>query len=190
MLKRVLLATLLTLGLSVPASAQMVVMGNGAAKDCYHSVKHGDPGRLGTIKSCEAALEDGLLKRKDQAATHVNIGILYMRRKEFSKSDEHYQRALKMKPNIPEVHINLSANQIYTGQYQAAIASANTAIELGTEKMPEILFNRAMAYDHLKRYTDAYNDLKKALELRPDWPPALNAIENYEVVPAPKPSNG
>lgn len=190
MFKRVLTASFLTISLSVPASAQMTVIGNGAAKDCYHSVKHGDPGRFGTIKSCETALNEISLKLKDRAATHVNIGILYMRRKNYEKSDAHYKKALKMADNVAEIHINLSANYIYTGQYQDALAAANTAIEIGTDKMPEVLFNRAMAYDHLKQYTKAYNDLKKALELRPDWPVALSAIDNYEVVPAPKPSNG
>ena len=91
-----------------------------------------------------------------------------------------------MGPDIPEVHINLSAKHIYTGDYNAALDSVNKAIDLGTDKMPEALFNRAMAYDHLKKYDLAYRDLKKALEMRPDWQPALNAIDNYEVVSKPK----
>ncbi|NNC38336.1 MAG: tetratricopeptide repeat protein [Acidimicrobiales bacterium] len=190
MLKRVLVASFLTFCMSSTASAQLTVIGNGAAKDCYHSVKHGDPGRIGTIKACEGALDELSLKLKDRAATHVNIGILYMRKKDYEEAEEHYNKALKMADNVSEIHINLSANYIYTGRYQEAITAANTAIEMGTDKMPEVLFNRAMAYDHLKQYTKAYNDLKKALELRPDWPVALNAIDNYEVVPAPKPSNG
>lgn len=182
--------SILAFSLAQSANAQMVVMGNGAAKDCYYSVKHGDPGRFGTIKTCEFALEETNLKRKDRAATHVNVGILYMRRKNYDKSEEHFERALKLSDEIAEIHINLSANYIYTGRYQEALIAANKAIEIGTDKMPETLFNRAMAYDHLERYNEAYNDLKKALELRPDWPPALNAIDNYEVVPAPKPPNG
>jgi len=71
------------------------------------------------------------------------------------------------------------------GEYQAAITAIDKSIELGTTKMPEALFNRAMAYDHLKQYNKAYADLKKALELRPDWAPALAAIDNYEATPAP-----
>ena len=190
MLKRVFVGTILSLCLASPASAQMTVIGGGAAKDCYYSVKHGDKGRIGTIKACEGALDELNLKIKDRAATHVNVGILYMRRKDYAESEKHFEKALNLAKDIAEVHINLSANYIYTGRYEDALVAANRAIEIGTEKMPETLFNRAMAYDHLKRYNEAYNDLKKALELRPDWPPALNAIDNYDVVPAPKPSNG
>lgn len=173
----------LTALLAQTATAQLLVMGDGAAKECYERVKFGDPGRGKTITNCEAALDDISLRKKDRAATHVNVGILYMRAKRFEKSQEHYDSALKIAGDLPEIHINLSANYIYTGQYEKALASANKGIELGTEKMPEALFNRAMAYDHLERYNEAYRDLKRALELRPDWPPALRAIDNYEVAP-------
>lgn len=190
MFLKLAIGSILVLSLTQSANAQMIVMGSGAAKDCYLSVKHGDPGRIGSIKLCESALYEGVLRKKDRAATHVNVGILYMRRKNYDKSEEHFNKALKMGNRIAEVHINLSANYIYTGRYEEAIVAANKAIEIGTEKMPETLFNRAMAYDHLKQYNKAYHDLKEALELRPEWPLALNAIDNYEVVPAPKPSNG
>ena len=76
---RTLTGTVLALSLAQSAHAQMVVLGNGAAKDCYYRVKHGDPGRSHTIKNCIAALDEISLKKKDRAATHVNIGILYMR---------------------------------------------------------------------------------------------------------------
>lgn len=190
MIKRFLIGTFLSFFLAGTATAQMTVIGGGAAKDCYYSVKHGDNGRIGTIRSCEAALDEINLKLKDRAATHVNVGILYMRRKNYEKSETHFNKALKMADNLAEIHINLSANYIYTGRYEEALAAANKAIEIGTDKMPETLFNRAMAYDHLKRYNEAYNDLKKALELKPEWPVALNALDSYEVVPAPKPPNG
>lgn len=187
---KLLTGAALTACLAQGATAQMLVMGHGAAKDCYNSVKHGDSGRRTTIRNCEAALDDVSLRRKDRAATHINVGILYMRNKSYDKASKHYDKALKMSPDVPEVHINLSANYIYTGRYDEAIAAVNTAIGLGTDRMPEALFNRAMAYDHQERFDAAYRDLKKALEYRPDWQPALNALDNYEVVPNPNKAQG
>ena len=104
---KLLSGSVLAFSLAQSANAQMVVMGNGVAKDCYYSVKHGDPGRYGTIKSCEMALEESNLRIKDRAATHVNVGILYMRRKNYEKSEEHFERAMKMSDGIAEIHINL-----------------------------------------------------------------------------------
>ncbi len=171
------------------ATAQSLVIGDGGAASCYYSVKHGDPGRATTIKTCKEALQDPNLSRKDEAATHVNLGILLMRTKNYVAARGQYEKALAMRSDLPEAHINYAANLIYLGDFTQAVKSATTSIELGTKKMPEALFNRAMAYDNLKNYDLAYADLKKALKLRPHWQPALSAIANYEVVP-PTQQNG
>ncbi len=168
------------------AIAQSIVMGDGSAKLCYYSVKHGDPGRMSTVKTCKDALKDFHISPKDKAATHVNLGILQMRSGKYKQARKNYAAAISMSPNLPEAYINKSAALIYMGEHKAALTAAHRAIELKTTKMPEALYNRAMAYDHLKDYTKAYADLKHALVLRPDWAPALSAINNYEITPTPR----
>lgn len=171
------------------AFAQSLVIGDGGAQECYYSVKHGDPGRTSTIKSCKVALRDPHLSKKDEAATHVNLGILLMRSKDYDDARAQYKRAIEMQPKLSEAYINYAANLIYLGDFEEAITASNKGIDLDTKKMPEALFNRAMAYDNLRQYNEAYADLKKALTLRPGWKPALRAIDNYEVAPKP-PSQG
>ncbi len=165
------------------ALAQSLVIGDGGAQECYYNVKHGDPGRASTINKCKSALQDPHLSKSDEAATHVNIGILLMRTKAFSQAREQYEQAIQMQPKLAEAYINYAANLIYMGDFRAAITASNKGIELGTNKMPEALFNRAMAYDNLNRYNEAYRDLKKALTLKPNWAPALRAIDNYDITP-------
>lgn len=184
MLFRVFMVIGAFLTFSQTALAQSMVVGDGGAKQCYHSVKYGDPGRASTIRDCKKALTHIDLTYRDKAATHVNLGILYMRSGEHVLARKHYDTAIKMTPKLPETYINNSAALIYMGEYHDAIESINTAIELGTTKMPEALYNRAMAYDNLKQYNKAYKDLKHALALRPGWAPALSAIDNYEIAPA------
>ncbi len=179
-ISKILLATVFSLGMSVSASAQIIVQGNGAARDCYMSAKMGDRGQLGTIRTCRSALLDELSTR-DLAATHINLGVLYMRRGDNADAQTHYKKAIDLRPSTSEAYINYGASLIYTGNYQEAINAINKAIELKTVKMPEALFNRAMAYDGLENYKGAYKDLKQALVLKPEWPAALNAIDNYTV---------
>lgn len=178
-------ALLLPLCISQTALAQSLVLGNGKANACYLSVRHGDQGRVSTIRTCEEALGGFDISHKDKAATHVNLGILYMRAGNNVEARKHYDMAINMTPNLPEAYINNGAALIYMGRHEQAVEAINKAIGLGTKKMPEALFNRAMAYDHLKKYDHAYKDLKQALVLRPDWKPALRAIDNYEVTTAP-----
>lgn len=179
-ISKILLASVFSLSMTASASAQIVVQGGGAARDCYMSTKMGNPGRLGTIKTCRVALTEAL-SNKDLAATHVNLGVLLMRKGDYSDAQTHYAKAIKLRPNLAEAHINHAASLIYTADYSAAVKSIDMAIEIGTEKLPEALYNRAVAYDRLENYKGAYKDLKQALVLRPDWAPALDLISGYQV---------
>jgi len=179
-ISKLLLASVFSLIMTTSASAQVVVQGGGAARDCYISTKAGNPGRIGAIQTCKAALSE-FLPAKDMAATHVNLGVLLMRKGDYAEAQSHYAKAIKIRPNLAEAHINHAASQIYTADYNAAVKSIDTAIEVGTHKMPEALYNRAVAYDRLQNYKGAYNDLKQALLLRPDWEPAIELLSGYQI---------
>ena len=179
-LSKLFIASTFTLALGATASAQVVVQSGGAASDCYLSVKSGNPGRIGAIRVCETALSE-MLPNKDLAATHVNLGVLLMRKGDYAESQASYAKAIELRPNLAEAHINYAASLIYTANYSEAVTAINKAIDIGTEKMPEALYNRAVAYDRLENYKGAYKDLKQALVLRPDWEPALALLSGYQV---------
>jgi len=185
MLKALLIGVSATFYFTTSAYAQIFVHGGGKAHECYQKTKFNDPGRKSTIRLCEDALLDFNLQGDNEAATHINTAILYMRRGDYSDADKHYQKAIDLRPKISEAYISIAANYIYQGEYQAAITAVTTGIDLGTEKMPEALYNRAMAYDRLEKYTLAYKDLKQALTLKPDWEDAMKAISRYDVVSKP-----
>lgn len=180
-ISKLLLVSIFSFSAAATASAQIVVQSGGAAQECYTSTKTGNPGRIGAIRKCEAALLELNLSNKDIAATHVNLGVLLMRKGDYSKAKTHYSRAIEMRPKLSEAYINYAASLIYTGDYYAAVTALDTSIKLGTEKMPEALYNRAIAYDRLQNYKGAYNDLKQALTLRPEWSPAVDLLSGYEV---------
>lgn len=179
-ISKLLFASIFSFSVTATASAQVIVQGGGTAQECYMSTKTGNPGRINAIRSCEAALAE-FLPPKDKAATHVNLGVLLMRKGDYADAQTHYAKAIKVQPNLAEAHINHAASLIYTSDYKAAIASIDKAIDIGTEKMPEALYNRAVAYDRLENYKGAYKDLKQALVHRPDWEPALALLSGYQV---------
>jgi len=180
-ISKLLLVSAFSFAMTTATSAQVFVGGNGPAQQCYLSAKLGNPGHISAIRKCEEALEDTYLDRKNKAATHTNLGVLLMRKGDNKKAQTHYKRAIELRPKTAETYINYGASLIYTGEYQDAITTLNKAIDLGTVKMPEALFNRAMAYDRQQNYKNAYKDLKQALVLKPDWPVALKALDNYQV---------
>lgn len=187
-ISKFLLAASFSLLMAGSATAQIVVHGSGAARDCYITTKAGNKGSIGAIQSCREALTDLNLTRKHEAATHVNLGILLMRKGDYEDSLKNYARALDIRPTLSQIYINRAAAQIHMGNYQAALDDANKAIEMGTDQMPEALFNRAVSYDRLEDYTSAYKDLKQVLVLRPEWKPAEALISGY-VVTSNAPTN-
>ena len=48
------------------AKAQSLVLGDGEANSCYLSVRHGDPGRVSTIRTCKKALTSLNTSKKDK----------------------------------------------------------------------------------------------------------------------------
>lgn len=165
------------------AFAQSFVLGAGPEKGCYQKTLYGDTGSHTAIELCTKALNTPLTK-ENKASTYNNRGILYMRKGDFTKARSDYERAIEIQPKLAEIYMNYGAVLIYLEDYDGAVKSLNTAInDLKPINLHQALYNRALAYDHKKAYRKAYLDLKRALELRPDWAPALQTITRYSVAP-------
>jgi len=182
-MKTYLLAATLTLtaGL-VPSLAfsQTIVMGDGSAQACYQSAKMGDQGSNHAVRTCDDALRDSLTRR-DEAATHVNRGVLLMRRGDIDAAMEDYTVAIQMRPKLAEAYINQGVAFFYQSRDDAAISAYDQAIALKTDRMAQVLYNRALAYERLGDAKAAYYDLKAALELQPGWEQAEDAISRFTV---------
>jgi len=145
-------------GFSLSAQAQVIVGGEGPQHLCYKKALYGNMGTKTALKICDEGVKQ-ITSHKNKTATHINRGILLMR-----KGDH---------PGAVLIHMN---------DYDGALDALNVAVETLDEKdLHEALFNRALAYDRKKQYREAYLDLKRALELRPDWTAAQQAISNYKV---------
>lgn len=176
-----LLLALTAIAFALPAQAQLIVLGNGQAATCYQDTISGDQGTFSAIKTCSNALKE-TLSAKDQAATYVNRGVLYMRKGDQVKAAANYEKALRIQPNLTEAHVNHAASMIRLQDFDGAIVALNIALEDETfSRRPEALYNRAIALDHKQDYRGAYFDLKEALALRPDWGPAVTLISRYSV---------
>jgi len=165
------------------ASAQLVVLGEGAAAQCYRYAIQGNQGSHTAIKTCTEAFGQGIAV-KDRAATHVNRGILLMRKEKHTKAIKDYKAALKLRPKLTEAHVNLGAALIHLDELDDALIALNTALEDETsDTRPAALVNRAILYDRQEKYNLAYRDLKAADLLKPDWDMIDNLLARYTLIP-------
>lgn len=178
-MKALLLSASLLL-IAAPASAQMIVFGDGDAQLCYQSAKMGNPGTMSAIKTCTTALED-TLSSGDEAATHVNRGVLLMRKGAHEKALVDYDVAIDMKPQLAEAYINKGVALFYMSRDAEALSAYNMAVELNTERMAEVLYNRALVHERMGDAKSAYYDLKTAIELKPEWDRARDNLARFTV---------
>ena len=175
-------ALLLIAPLMAPAaSAQMIVVGEGAAQNCYQYALMGNSGTSNAIKACSRALQSDMVSRKDLAATYVNRGVLLMRSGDYDAAIDDYRIALDDYPDLAEAHINYGVALYHRGDMNEALAAYDRALEIGSDKDALAHFNRALIHERQQNAPAAYRDYKAASELKPEWEQPREALSRFTV---------
>lgn len=179
-MKHYLISALILLS-ATPAAAQVIVLGQGSAQSCYLAAKAGNQGSQSAMADCDAALK-GVLTRKHEAATHINRGVLLMRKGEYELSVEDYQAALRINPKMSEAHINHGVALFHLGEFKQSRAAYDRALALGTEKEAITRYNRALVAEQMGDLRDAYDDLQIVVTMKPDWDLAQDMLSRFTLV--------
>ena len=90
-----------------------------------------------------------------------------------------YEQLLQSWPGLPDCWYNLARLQRQTGQYSRALASYQEALERNVTRPEEVHLNRGVIFsDFLNQYDAAERELRKALEINPNYVPALINFAN------------
>ena len=174
------LATALSAAGGGAASASTLVIGGGAAKDCSIAALGGrsDPGAM---VLCNQALETETLNFRDRARTHVNRGVMQLRRRAWSLAREDFDAASKIDPQLGEAYVNRGAAYVGERRYEEGLKAIDRGLELGVKDPEKALFNRALANEGLGDVTAAYKDYSRAAELDPDWAAPKTELARFTV---------
>ncbi|HZF15476.1 MAG TPA: sulfotransferase [Steroidobacteraceae bacterium] len=98
---------------------------------------------------------------------------------QFAEAEAAYLRVLARRPDLPDTWYNLGLLQRRTGQFDKALASYREALNRGVSQPEEVHLNRGVIYsDHLRLDEAAAQELNTALEINPDYVPALFNLAN------------
>ncbi len=89
-----------------------------------------------------------------------------------------YERVLARWPDLPDSWYNLGVLQRQAGKLEAALSSYRRALALGISAAEEVHLNCAAVHADLGQGEAAERELRAALELRPDYIPALLNLGN------------
>lgn len=180
-----LFAAVLTLTVPVAAQAQIIVsMSSGRAHDCFTFAKAGVKAREG-VQICDAALRYDSLNARDKAATYGNRGVLLNLTDQPDRAESDFKAAIRIDPKLGDPYVNLGSMLIRKKQFVEAIEQINKGLELGMS-FPHIgYYDRALAYDYLGRFKEAYFDYNKVLEYEPGFKLASDRLKDFTVTRTP-----
>lgn len=181
--KLVLVASLFAL--AAPAGASVLVIGNSSARACYEAADSSFAPDAAALRTCDEALRNEALSAHDMVATHVNRGILRLRRNQVDLAMADFDTAIRLDPNEPEAYLNKGAVFIRMENPTAALPLFTAALERNTSRPELAHFGRAIANETLGNLPAAYADYRRASELRPGWEEPLVELRRFRVVQQP-----
>ncbi len=184
-MRTVLLVAVATLSasLATPARAAMVVLGGGRAQGCYEAVEHGARD-MQTLDLCTEALNQEPLSPKDRASTFVNRGVVLLRRQSYDEAAADFDRALAIRPNLGEAYANRGTARIGQHRYEEALGDLDRCLSIGTRQPEKCWLNKGLAHEAMGDVKSAYQDYRRAAELKPDWDLPKRELQRFSVRPA------
>jgi tetratricopeptide (TPR) repeat protein len=166
---------------AAPAGASVMVLGSSDARLCYESADSPMLPQLRDIRRCDNALSAELLSNYEVVATHVNRGILRLRRNQVDDAIADFDQAIELDPNQPEAYLNKGAALIRRENPQDALQLFTVALERNTSRPAVAHYGRAVAYEALGNVPAAYRDYQAAVALAPNWTAARDDLARFRV---------
>ena len=154
---------------AAPAAASVMVLGSSDARLCYEAADSPLHAAGTDIRRCDNALIDGNLSQYEIVATHVNRGILRLRRGGVDEAVADFDEAIALDPNQPEAYLNKGAALLRRQNPSEALQLFTVALERETSRPAIAHYGRAIANEQLGNVREAYNDYQAASQLAPDW---------------------
>lgn len=167
---------------AVPASASVMVIGSSDARLCYEAADSPMLPQVRDLRRCDDALTTGGLSNYETVATHVNRGILRLRRGAIDESIADFDSAMTLDPNQPEAYLNKGAALIQRQNPTEAAQLFTVALQHNTQRPAVAHYGRAVANEALGNVREAYNDYQMASQLAPNWSAPRDDLQRFRVV--------
>ncbi len=168
---------------AAPAGASVFVVGSTDARLCYEAADSPLLPQARDVRRCDDALQQDMLSSYEVVATHVNRGILRLRRGQSDLAVADFQAAMRLDPAQPEAYLNMGAALIRRESPADAINLFSAALERNTTRPAVAHYGRAVANEAVGNVREAYADYRRASEIDPQWEAPRADLARFQVVP-------
>jgi tetratricopeptide (TPR) repeat protein len=155
--------------------------GKSLAETCAIRVADPEANSAALLRLCESALLEADLPPAAHAATLTNAGIVKMRRGDLEAALSDFEAARAEDSASPDVAINLGAALVRLNRFDEALNVLAEPQTISAERRHVAYFNRAVANLALDDAARAYDDLKMAVSLAPNYAPARAMLTHFQV---------
>lgn len=167
---------------AAPARASVVVIGDNGARICFEAADSPSLPGMRELRNCDEALQHEVLTEYETVATHVNRGILRLRRGMVDAAVADFDRAIALDPNQPEAYLNKGAALIRRNNPSEALSLFTIALERNTTRPALAHYARAIANETLGNVNAAYRDYREASRIDPNWNEPRVELARFRVV--------
>lgn len=167
---------------AAPASGSVMVIGNTHARVCFLAADSPARPTPRDIRYCDEALSRSALTAYEVVATHVNRGILRLRRGLIDEAIGDFDTAIALDPRQPEAYLNKAGAVLRRENANEAISLFTIALERNTTRPALAHYGRAVANESLGNLSAAYRDYSAASRIEPEWSEPRQELTRFRVV--------
>ncbi|MBV6477683.1 MAG: Lipopolysaccharide assembly protein B [Ignavibacteria bacterium] len=119
----------------------------------------------GSIKQAENEFQKALKKDSEGIGALKGMGDLYSKKKDYTKADSYYDKAIKVEPENLDLMLAKAKNLTVAGKIDDALNVLALAKTVGSES-PEIYVGLGDAYYYRRAFKPAEENYQKALKLK------------------------
>ena len=165
------------------AGASPDVYRSSPAELCATELGHYSEATLRLQRLCDAGAKQSDLTLSGRAAAHANAGTVRIRRGDLEGAARLLSEAHAMRGASADIAISLSAVLIRLERYDEAVLALADLEQVSEELRHKALYNRATAELQRNNVEAAYVDLRKTVQLAPDFVPAQDMLKQFKVTP-------
>jgi tetratricopeptide (TPR) repeat protein len=162
------------------ATAGSVSIGSSTARDCYEAANARTADR-NSFYHCNLALDQEGLDARDRAATLNNRGALYLRSRNYRSAGRDFDAALRVNASNAEAWLNRAIVGLQQGGAGETLPMIEKSLALNTTRPALAYYSRSIANERAGNIRAAYEDLRRAVELAPDWNAPREDLKRYRV---------
>ncbi|HOI00736.1 MAG TPA: tetratricopeptide repeat protein [Bacteroidales bacterium] len=118
--------------------------------------------------------------RPESIEALYNLGLHYQETERFNEAFETYNRIIRLEPGFKQAYYNIGfIHLVYLGVYDEAARYFNQAIQVDPNYV-EAYYNRGYSLEKAGDVMGARRDYNKALELRPNYPLAVEGLNRLD----------